>query len=194
MRRGVPQQIVLVAFGAIASLPACGFPSLSYEDAVDAASDGRTQDGATGSDSTSPLDAATGDGATDGMGEGSEASVDAPTDAPVPPEAGFDSGNPCDVDGDGHLAKGACGGDDCCDTDWSAHPGLSPTTWFTKMADQCGSWDYNCDGTVEEELAVTLTCGGLAATGCTGGVHGLHGGSGCGNPSGAPSICARRTG
>ncbi len=189
MRRGLAQQMVLVALGVLAAMPACGFPSLNYEDGAtgDAAADGRPQ-----GDSASPLDAPVeADGSLDGPADDAtsevgadaieetpvaEASVDARADAP----SGEDSGNPCDRDGDGYPAQGACGGTDCCDTDSSANPGVKSTAWFTKMPDQCGNWDYNCDGKVEEEFPVTLTCGGLAATGCTGG-SGFMGDPGCGS-------------
>jgi hypothetical protein len=39
---------------------------------------------------------------------------------------------------------------DCCDRDNYTHPGQM--TYFTVM-NQCGSWDYNCDGTVESAFS-----------------------------------------
>jgi hypothetical protein len=47
---------------------------------------------------------------------------------------------------------------DCCDADGRAHPG--ETTSFS-TPDECGSWDYNCDGYVEEQFT-TGPCGGSA--------------------------------
>jgi hypothetical protein len=45
---------------------------------------------------------------------------------------------------------------DCCDYDGNAHPGQ--TMSFTH-GDSCGSWDYNCDGYIEEQFT-TGPCGG----------------------------------
>jgi hypothetical protein len=36
------------------------------------------------------------------------------------------------------------------------------TTWFTAGADACGSWDFNCDGTVEQQYSNSshpIACG-----------------------------------
>jgi len=63
-----------------------------------------------------------------------------------------------DSDGDGHCPSSSkyCVGtqsgyrdscssyNDCCDTDSRAHPGQS--SYYTST-NNCGSWDYNCDGT-----------------------------------------------
>ena len=46
-----------------------------------------------------------------------------------------------------YIVSGYLGGNDCCDTDANAYPGQ--TGWFTS-ADACGSFDYNCDGTIEQ--------------------------------------------
>ena len=49
---------------------------------------------------------------------------------------------------------------DCCDIDSGANPGLPADTYF-QFADACGSFDWNCDGTVEQERTcpVAVTCG-----------------------------------
>jgi hypothetical protein len=52
----------------------------------------------------------------------------------------------------------ATAGGDCCDSDGRAHPGQ--TSSFP-TPDQCGSWDYNCDGYVEEQFT-TGPCGGYS--------------------------------
>jgi hypothetical protein len=72
----------------------------------------------------------------------------------------------------------ACGtGTDCCDTDNKAHPGQ--TTYYT-TADACGSFDYNCNGTVDPEYPSNLKCGGTGLTGCTGGSGFIGTDPGCG--------------
>ena len=48
---------------------------------------------------------------------------------------------------------------DCCDADGNAHPNQFSS--FTHP-DACGSWDYNCDGVVEEQFT-TGPCGGYPA-------------------------------
>ena len=49
---------------------------------------------------------------------------------------------------------------DCCDIDSGANPGLPADTYF-QFADACSSFDWNCDGTVEQEKTcpVAVTCG-----------------------------------
>lgn len=70
----------------------------------------------------------------------------------------------CDQDGDGWLAIGnGCNGEDCCDSDPDAHP--EQTSFFTR-ADRCGSFDYDCDGTVIPEYG-QVSCQ-LAFASCTG--------------------------
>jgi hypothetical protein len=51
--------------------------------------------------------------------------------------------DPCDRDGDGHRATGACGGDDCCDQDPVVFPGQQN---FFASVSACGTFDYDCDG------------------------------------------------
>jgi hypothetical protein len=93
--------------------------------------------------------------------------ADAPPDAPPS----------CDVDGDGYRATGAlCNGNDCCDTDKSAHPGQ---TAYFPSADACGSFDYNCVNGEEPEYPTSITCTGTGLTGCHGG-PGFIGAPACG--------------
>jgi hypothetical protein len=53
-------------------------------------------------------------------------------------------------------------GNDCCDTDAHAHPGSSG---YSTVPDACGSFDWDCDGTLEHQTAMqcpsatTLACG-----------------------------------
>jgi hypothetical protein len=200
VRRAVAPKVVLVALAVIALQPACGFPDPSYDDdaggaPTDASVDGRE---ASASDAPTPSDSpGAGDGAVDAEGDGSpgdaladaiedvqvgDTSVDGPANGP---DAGHDAGNPCDVDGDGYLAEGACGGNDCCDTDSRAHPYQTPPPipWFTSPMygpDRCGSWAYACEKTPVEEFPVNFTCGGTGLTGCTGGPGFMGTDPGCG--------------
>ena len=58
-------------------------------------------------------------------------------------------GGRCDLDGDGHRAQGACGGDDCDDSRKDVHPGALPL---------CGDGVVNdCAFRGEEALAAQLT-------------------------------------
>jgi hypothetical protein len=50
---------------------------------------------------------------------------------------------------------------DCCDRDWSTHPGQ--TGYFTQ-ANACGSFDYNCSGNTEEKY--TMCPGWPVPPGC----------------------------
>jgi hypothetical protein len=51
---------------------------------------------------------------------------------------------------------------DCCDIDTGANPAVPGDTYF-EFADACGSFDWNCDGTVEQRMVCpgnpTLACG-----------------------------------
>jgi hypothetical protein len=215
MRRSLAPPIVLVALAVIAVHPACGFPDPSYSaddggpaDATAEATPGEASTSDTSSQGDGPSAV---DGGVDGMATSPDASFDAPADvvddthsvdtvdaahdaATNPPDAGHDAGNPCDVDGDGYLAEGACGGNDCCDTDSRAHPN-QPNTWFTltQGPDACGNWKFDCGMTVVEQFAVNFTCGGTGLTGCTGGPGFMGADPGCGgsgefyncNPNGA---------
>jgi len=61
----------------------------------------------------------------------------------------------CDVDGDGSLATGTCGGTDCDDNNADVHPGQ--VAFFTK-ATMSGSFDYDCNGQSEPQYASPLDC------------------------------------
>jgi hypothetical protein len=62
---------------------------------------------------------------------------------------------PADAPPTGYVAVGG----DCCDSDGRAHPGQLS---FFSTPDQCGSWDYDCDGYTEEQFT-TGPCGGNPA-------------------------------
>ncbi len=177
MRLAVAPLTALVTVAALALAPACGFPTLSYEDAVDSSSGGMPDgtshsdgsSGDTGADGTSSADGepggdASSDVASDtaqGVGDGSMDSASHDSSMPH-----FDSGDPCDVDGDGYKAMGGtCGGDDCCDIDPAANPGVSATSWFTSP-DACGNFNYRCQS-IAMEYIENLTCSGDLALGCT---------------------------
>jgi hypothetical protein len=78
----------------------------------------------------------------DGYGTAASARVCSTLNAPPPPGYAVLSG-------------------DCCDIDSGANPGLPANTYF-QFADACGSFDWNCDGSVEQENACPtgVTCGG----------------------------------
>jgi hypothetical protein len=171
------------------ALAACGFPTLSYESGDGGGPDGATLDGTT-------VDGRAGDASGDGAspGDAQDGSVsDAALDQVAPPgdgggtEAGFvdarepDGAVDCDQDKDGFYAEGPpCNGDDCCDSDPSAHPYPSPPIpWFTMHPDACGSWAYACEKTPVEQYAVTISCTGTGATGCSTNV-GFMSDPGCG--------------
>lgn len=66
----------------------------------------------------------------------------------------------CDVDGDGFLAKGACGGDDCNDDNPAVNPGVGKA-WVYDVPVPSGNWlvgDWNCDGIVEEQYLPNTNC------------------------------------
>ena len=65
-------------------------------------------------------------------------------------------------------------GGDCCDSDANAVPGQ--TKYFTS-ADACGSWDYNCNGTIQGSAGGFITYATVPASECGTSVHG----SGCGD-------------
>jgi hypothetical protein len=165
---------VLLTVVALALVPACGFPTLSYSDDGGTSSSGSGgSGGSSGGSSGGMHDAAsdgavTGDGSSGGVGDGasgdgredSNASNDSST---PPPDAGGDGSIDCDHDHDGYISNSAqCGGNDCCDTDPNAHPGQ---TDFFPSADGCMSFDYNCDGTLETEWGAFSCTPGV--TGCT---------------------------
>ncbi len=176
MRLAVAPLTTLVTAAALAIAPACGFPTLSYDEdggTSSGGSDGTSHadgsgGGDTGAEGTSPADGepgtdASSDVASDAAVVGDGAMDSASHDSSMPP---FDSGDPCDVDGDGYKAMGGtCGGNDCCDIDPAANPGVSATMWFT-TADACGNFNYRC-GPIAMQYVENLTCGGTPALGCT---------------------------
>lgn len=52
----------------------------------------------------------------------------------------------------GHITTGG----DCCDMDARARPGV---TAYSSTENNCGSWDFNCDGMAEREMGATQACG-----------------------------------
>jgi len=74
----------------------------------------------------------------------------------------------CEVQGAtppvGYVAQGG----DCCDSDANAFPGQ--TKYFT-AADRCGSWDFNCDGTIQGSNGLS-SYGTVPSTECGTTVHG----------------------
>lgn len=40
---------------------------------------------------------------------------------------------------------------DCCDTDSTVSPGVSPTTFFIDASNECHTWDWNCSGQAEKK-------------------------------------------
>ena len=73
-------------------------------------------------------------------------------------------------------------GGDCCDSDASAFPGQ--TKYFTS-ADACGSWDYNCDGTIQGSESGAVTYATIPASECGTNVQG----TGCGDSCTATISC-----
>ena len=151
----------------------------------DATSSGDGADSSTSGDTGMDARVTDADAMADAPGDSSadtqpaDTGVDAPVDAPADVvDAAVDAPIDCDVDKDTFTATGApCGGNDCCDTDNLAHPGQ--TTFFTAV-DQCGSFDYDCNGALDPEYPINLKCGGTGLTGCTGG-SAFIGDPGCGN-------------
>ena len=80
----------------------------------------------------------------------------------------------CEESGAAPPAGYVTQGGDCCDSDANAVPGQ--TKYFTS-ADACGSWDYNCDGTIQGSAGGLITYAAVPASECGTSVHG----SGCGD-------------
>jgi len=57
---------------------------------------------------------------------------------------------------------------DCCDTDYLAKPSY-PSTWWEDSSNDCGSYDYNCDGSATKRwTTVSSTCAFFGdAVGCS---------------------------
>jgi len=76
----------------------------------------------------------------------------------------------CDEDNDGHYTKilalcpsgrwSATAGDDCCDSDSRAYSGA--TAYYT-LVNNCGSWDYDCNGANDKQWDCLSTLPGGAA-------------------------------
>jgi hypothetical protein len=82
-----------------------------------------------------------------------DASVEATTVDATSERAPIDDG--CDEDHDGSRATGACGGDDCDDTDPRTHPGAD----FVSEPPPAGRMgDWNCDGVVTKQYPERFTC------------------------------------
>lgn len=107
--------------------------------------------------------AACGDVADQGVYELPEA--EAGTDAKA------DAVENCDEDGDG-FESAACGGPDCCDTDPNVFPGQ---TGFFDAPSACGTWDFDCSGSVEVESDWPVSV--CRYVNYDGGVRGCPGGS-----------------
>ena len=131
---------------------ATGNPGLGAPDAATLAPPGSSGGGSgSGGSSNGGAMPPAADGGTDPAGGDDDDDDDASIpDAGLPdvhvlaPDAAIADGGPaCDLDEDGFLAMGACGGTDCCDYDGRAHPG---DTDFFATQDACGSFDYDCDG------------------------------------------------
>ena len=98
-----------------------------------------------------------------------------------------------DQDGDGYGTSSALGlcdevssapppgystvAGDCCDSDRLANPGVAASTWFD-YEDACGSFDFNCDGIVQQEYACSfrsgsppVSCGAACYLGTIEGCH-----------------------
>jgi hypothetical protein len=167
MRRAVPFGFALVAAAA------CTFPSVTYAPS-DAGGEGDVfADSSSGSPQDAPASNEAGplEGSSDTSSPDTVQDVAADDNFVPPPDA-----TSCDQDGDGYIAEGACGGNDCCDTDPSANPGQ--VTFFTS-ADHCGSFDYNCNGRIDYEYPTNLSCSGTSFN-CMGG-SGFTGAPACGS-------------
>ena len=132
MKRALSFAIVL------AGAAACSFPDFHY-DAVpsDGGSDGKECDGGDAQEQEGDAPPASSADAASGG-----------TDAAAEPV------DPCDQDVDGFIAV-SCGGNDCCDTDRMAN--IEQTEFFS-YPDDCGSFDWNCDGTVAPKYPADLAC------------------------------------
>lgn len=76
---------------------------------------------------------------------------------------GGDANPECDQDGDEHLARGKCGGDDCDDSDADVSP--DQTEYFADR-DEVVGYDYDCSGGPEQEQQAAVVCSGLTVGPC----------------------------
>lgn len=88
----------------------------------------------------------------------------------------------CEVDGATPPAGYVTQGGDCCDSDANAFPGQSK---YFVSADSCGSYDYNCDGTIQGSQSGFITYGTVPVSECGTNVHG----TGCGDSCTATIEC-----
>jgi hypothetical protein len=161
---------------ALAAVGACTFPQASFQSGDDgsAPNDSGDTDRTTSSSSGGNDGSSSSSGGGDAMGD--HATTDSAPDVTSSDSSSSSSGSssgsdPCDKDNDTYRAK-SCGGNDCCDTDPQAHP--NQTNWFT-TADQCMSFDYNCDTNETPEwqlFSCTVGVGCTATPGFVGGVPG----------------------
>lgn len=113
----------------------------------------------------------------------SDTSADAPVDASdTSPRDVADTNvgpDPCDKDKDGVKAKGdPCGGTDCDDNDPNARPGITEFQTFDATGKPHGG-DWNCDGDIEKQYKVDVSCGLLGGAAC-GMTKGFTSNPGCG--------------
>jgi hypothetical protein len=155
MRRHLSVLLAMTAIGA------CTFPQAIYSSAT--GDDGSApNDSSGGTDRSTSSSSGGNDGSSsstgggDAMGDrGSTDSASDVTTSDTSSSSGSSSGGgSCDKDNDSFTAV-SCGGNDCCDTDATAHPSQ---TMFFSMADNCGSFDYNCDGSETLEYSGDLSC------------------------------------
>lgn len=167
-----------LAVGVVAVLAAgCTFPEIGFEPLGGTAGTGGTTVAPIGGGGTggapSSAGGTGGSGGTGGLGGlgglpptgGSTGSI---------PTGG--TGGACDGDGDGHEAMGACGGDDCDDTNKLIYPGQP--IFYTTPNDKGFDWD--CDGLItrDPKSDKTVTC---ALGGCDTSTQGYYGSvPGCG--------------
>jgi hypothetical protein len=78
----------------------------------------------------------------------------------------------CDRDGDQFRAQTACGGDDCDDTDAQVAP--DQLAYFASRQANV-DFDYNCDGSAEQEQTAAVVCSGLSLGACATEVEGFLG-------------------
>ena len=101
-------------------------------------------------------------GGKGGSAEPGEGGVPPATAGSVSGSAGMPSAE-CDADADKHAAEGACGGDDCDDTDADVFPGQ--TKYFSARQANIG-YDYNCDHATEQEQKAAIMCAGVSLSAC----------------------------
>ena len=78
----------------------------------------------------------------------------------------------CDRDDDGFRARGACGGDDCDDTDAQVAP--DQMGYFASRQPNV-DFDYNCDASAEQEQISAVACSGLSIGACPTDIEGFLG-------------------